>query len=158
MLSAGFWTCVDGLSIISHLPFPLPFGRSLSALFGYLLVTTVQPHLSLRLHTLLLNGHRIRLSVLPPFIPASQFDNQSPCGGRAFRWTLHRKDLTLAGLTSIITQLRGFLHLASPRLQYFYLAFWLNESHGRSNLQKKDKLTLIISCGNPPHQIPAANF
>ncbi|WP_143598116.1 hypothetical protein [Tolypothrix sp. NIES-4075] len=57
-------------------PYPLPFGSSVLALFRWFWLMTILIHLqaiALLMGTLL-DGYRIRLPVVPPFIPASGVD------------------------------------------------------------------------------------
>jgi hypothetical protein len=76
MLYAGVGGSAYWSRLNLPIPYPLPFGSSLSTLFGWLAVTTFQSHLqadALLMGTLL-DGCWIRFPSLPPFIPASGFD------------------------------------------------------------------------------------
>jgi len=64
----------NGLRKISRFLILLPFGSSLSALFGWFRITTLQTHLCLLLMGTLLNVYQVGLPVRTPFLPALRID------------------------------------------------------------------------------------
>lgn len=109
-------------------PYPLPFGFSVSALFRWLGITTIQTRLqaiALLMGTLLCGYWRIRLSAIPAFHP------------RFRRWWLVANlgevlsPLHLRGrtFTYMVIQLSRFTNLAANPPSPYGLWFLANESH-----------------------------
>jgi hypothetical protein len=69
-MGSAYWS-----ALYLPIPYPLPFGSSVSALFRWLLLTMIERTFTFVTHGFLLDGCQLGLLALPPFIPASRIED-----------------------------------------------------------------------------------